>query len=194
MKRIFSTLAVLLVAFTMNAQGFLGGEIGFSNVKNTLDESTTTSFAFRPEVGFKLNDKWSIGATIGIELARKKYDSYGDLQFEGTYCVDANSLEISPYVRYNAIKTGIFTFFIDASASIITMNTETNWEGDDSQSYSGWAVGLTPGVSLAITKSLSLVAHAGTIGYFDTNDINNLEGFAVDINTSNLTFGLLWNF
>lgn len=194
MKRILSTLAVLLVSFTMSAQGYLGGELGFSNLKNTLEKSTITSFALKPEVGFKVNDKWSFGTAIGIEFARKKYDSYGDRTFDGQYCVDANSFELSPYVRYNALKTGIFTFFFDTTASIITMKTETNLAGEDSESYSGWAVGITPGISIAVTEDLSLVAHVGTIGYFDTADINNLKGFAMNINSSTLTFGLLWDF
>lgn len=194
MNRILATLVVVFVSLTMNAQCYLGGELGFSNVKNTLDKSTITSFSLKPEVGFKVNDKWSFGTAIGFEFARQKYNSYEGRDFEGQYCVDANSFELSPYARYNALKTGIFTFFFDATASIITMKTETNWEGEDSQSYSGWAVGIAPGVSVAITEGLSLVAHVGAIGYFDTADINNLKGFAMNINSSNLTFGLLWHF
>lgn len=194
MKRFLSTLAVLFVALTMNAQGYLGGEIGFSNVKNSLEKTTTTSFAFKPEVGFKVNDKWSVGTTISFELARKKDNDFGAGYYEGKYCVDSNLFELSPYVRYNAIKTGVFTFFIDACASIITMKTETNLDGDDSESYSGWAVGMAPGISVDIAEDLCLVAHVGTIGYFDTTDINNLKGFAMDIKASNITFGLLWHF
>jgi opacity protein-like surface antigen len=186
MKRILSTLAVLLVSFTMNAQGYIGGEIGFSHLKNNSDKSKTTTFVLKPDVGFKVNDTWSIGATVGFEFARQKDDQ--------NYCVDANSLELSPYVRCNAFKAGIFTFFIDATASIITMKTDKNWEEDGTESYSGWSVGLCPGISVAITDNVSLVAHTGGIGYFDTTDINNLEGFTMDINTSNLTFGFLVNF
>ena len=65
---------------------------------------------------------------------------------------------------------------------------------DGGDSYSGWSVAIKPGVSVDVTKKLTFVAHAGGIGYFDTEDINNRKGFEAELSTEDLTFSLLWNF
>lgn len=175
MKKIFASLVVLFVSVAMNAQVYVGGGIGFSNVENTADDSKVTTFAIKPEIGYKLDSKWDIGTTLNFEYAK-----------EGDY--KATSFAVAPYVRYNAFKVGAVTFFADASAEIAALKV------DGGDSYSGWSIGIKPGVSVDVTKKLSFVAHAGHIGYFDTEEINNLKGFEAGISTENLTFSLLWNF
>lgn len=175
MKKIFASLVVLFVSVAVNAQVYVGGGIGFSNVENTADDSKVTTFAIKPEIGYKLDSKWDIGTTLDFEYAKK-----GDYK--------ATSFAVAPYVRYNAFKVGAVTFFADASAEIAALKV------DGGDSYSGWSIGIKPGVSVDVTKKLSFVAHAGHIGYFDTEEINNLKGFEAGISTENLTFSLLWNF
>ncbi len=175
MKKIFASLVVLFVSVAVNAQVYVGGGIGFSNVENTADDSKVTTFAIKPEIGHKLDSKWDIGTTFNFEYAK-----------EGDY--KATSFAVAPYVRYNAFKVGAVTFFADASAEIAALKV------DGGDSYSGWSIGIKPGVSVDVTKKLSFVAHAGHIGYFDTEEINNLKGFEAGISTENLTFSLLWNF
>jgi len=175
MKKIFASLVVLFVSVAVNAQVYVGGGIGFSNVENTADDSKVTTFAIKPEIGYKLDSKWDIGTTLDFEYAKK-----GDYK--------ATSFAVAPYVRYNAFKVGAVTFFADASAEIAALKV------DGGDSFSGWSIGIKPGVSVDVTKKLSFVAHAGHIGYFDTEEINNLKGFEAGISTENLTFSLLWNF
>lgn len=175
MKKIFASLVVLLVSVAVNAQVYVGGGIGFSNVENTADDSKVTSFIIQPEIGYKLDDKWSIGTTLDFEYAKQ-----GDYK--------ATSFAVAPYVRYNAFKVGVVTFFADASAEIAALKV------DGGDSFSGWAIGIKPGVSVDVTKKLTFVAHAGGIGYFDTEDINNLKGFDANIGTGDLSFSLFWNF
>ncbi|MBR4296915.1 MAG: porin family protein [Bacteroidaceae bacterium] len=175
MKKIFASLVVLLVSVAMNAQVYVGGGIGFSNVENTANNSKVTSYVIQPEIGYKLDDKWSIGTNIDFEYAK-----------EDTY--KATSFAVGPYVRYNAFKVGAVTFFADASAEIATLKV------DGGDSYSGWAVGIQPGVSVNVTDKLMFVAHTGGIGYFDTEDINNLKGFDANFSTGDLSFSLLWSF
>ena len=175
MKKIFASLVVLFVSVAVNAQVYVGGGIGFSNVENTADDSKATTFVIKPEIGYKLDSKWDIGTTLNFEYAK-----------EGAY--KATSFAVEPYVRYNALKVGAVTFFADASAAVAALKV------DGGDSYSGWSVAIKPGVSVDVTKKLTFVAHAGGIGYFDTEDINNRKGFEAELSTENLTFSLLWNF
>ena len=175
MKKIFASLVVLLVSVAVNAQTYVGGGIGFSSTENTANDSKVTTIALKPEIGYKLDDKWSLGTTLDYEYAKE--DQY-----------KANSFAVSPYVRYNAFKVGPVTFFADASATVATLKV------DGGDSYSGWAIGIAPGVSVNVTQNLSFVAHAGAIGYFDTEDINNLKGFNANLSTEELSFSLLWHF
>lgn len=175
MKKIFASLVVLFVSVAVNAQVYVGGGINFSNVENTTTDSKTTTFAIKPEIGYKLDSKWAIGTALDFEFIT-----------EGNN--DATAFAVSPYVRYNAFKIGAVTFFADAGFEIAAVKIK------DGDSYSGWAVGILPGVSVDITKKLTFVAHAGGIGYFDTEDINNRKGFEAGLSTEDLTFSLLWNF
>ena len=60
MKKIMMTLAAVAVAATMNAQGYIGGNLGFVNSTNKTNpaaEVTRTGFSIAPEFGYKLDDK-----------------------------------------------------------------------------------------------------------------------------------------
>ena len=111
-----------------------------------------------------------------------------DIEYAKEVAYKATSFAVAPYLRYNAFKVGAVTFFADASAEIAALKV------DGGDSFSGWSIGIKPGVSVDVTKKLTFVAHAGGIGYFDTEDINNRKGFEAELSTEDLTFSLLWNF
>ena len=95
MKKILMTLvAVAMMAVSANAQVYVGGSIGIGSVKNGNGDTETT-YKFLPEVGFALNNNWSLGVVAGV--------SKGGCDFSGPYFNQDTELEavtINPYARY----------------------------------------------------------------------------------------------
>ncbi|MBR3501216.1 MAG: hypothetical protein IKO04_07445 [Bacteroidales bacterium] len=82
MKRIILVAVLALVAFSANAQFYVGGQVGFSTGNNRTD------FDVLPEVGYVLNETMSVGAVVGFTIA--PYFRYNLLELgPATLFVDA---------------------------------------------------------------------------------------------------------
>lgn len=175
MKKLLVCLVGVLVSVAMSAQTYVGGGLGFSSVDNKSIDGKVTTVTISPELGYKLSDKWSIGAKFDFEYAQ-------------TDDTDVTGFDIAPYARYNFLKVGAVTFFADATVEIGGLKVK------DGDNMSAWAAGIEPGIIYDVNNKISLVARAGMLGYFDTEDIDGQKGFKFDLNTMNLQFGMYWNF
>lgn len=63
MKKLFLTLAVAAASLTASAQVYVGGEVGLWRNK----DANHTNFTIKPDLGYKLSDKWDLGIGIGYE-------------------------------------------------------------------------------------------------------------------------------
>ena len=84
-KLLFKLIAISFAAIA-NAQIYAGGSLSLK----TNSDAESTSISIAPEVGYVLNDKFSVGAALG--LYTHSYKGYGS----------SNVLSIKPYVRYIA--------------------------------------------------------------------------------------------
>ncbi len=139
MRKFFLVLIAISIAAVANAQIYAGGSVSFSSNSNA--ESTTVSIA--PEVGYDLNDKFSLGAVLGL------YTYSAD----GGY--STNVLSIRPYVRYSLLRFGPVNLFTDAA---FTYMKPKNGDGT-------WELGLYPGVAAPLGNKVSAVAHIGCVAY-----------------------------
>ena len=185
MKKIFIAAFVALTAMAANAQSWIGGSLGI-NFTTPKGGETVTSISICPEYGYNFNDKWAIGIALEDEVS-----------FMGGY--DVNIATLEPFARYTFAKTGIASFFVDGG---IGFGCEyTNYEGEmlDNTAW-GFSIGFKPGVKLAITDKLSLVAKLGFFGYKrfeaaeDYNEAFSYDSFGLSIDGDALSFGLYWNF
>lgn len=179
MKKLFMTLAAAVIAVSASAQVYLGGNVGIASTKIAGHDAQTT-YKVLPEIGYKINKDWAIGTVVGwgkgtpVEIEDAEHAI-------GTF-------EVAPYVRYTALHTKMVDLFVDGGFSYKHYNGTGN----------EWTVGLKPGIALNFNKNVSLVAHAGFVGYkyykpsYDHAKSSNAWG--VDFDTNNLTLGLLWNF
>lgn len=170
MKKILLTAVVALMAFTANAQAFLGGEVGVWRNPS----ANTTNFSIKPEVGYVLDQNWALGLGVGYEYA----------YVNGA---KANSVNVNPYVRYTFAKLGPVNLFLDGGFDFETVKLK----GVDSES--AWGVGVKPGLAVNLTEKLSFVSHIGFAGYRD-DDIYGNDGFGCRLSGNELTFGLYYNF
>lgn len=173
MKKIFTLMTLALVTMAMSAQVYVGGGV---NMWRDTDNNKTTA-GISPEMGYKMSDKWALGMGLDCSYTYEK----------GT---DIYRVAAMPYVRYTAVKMGPVSLFADGTGGVAVNKIDG---GDD---FTSWQVGIKPGVMVELTPRISFLAHTGFLGYRDTDkyDYFGDSGFGFKMSTSDLRFGLLWNF
>ena len=178
MKKILMTMAAMLVTMTMSAQVYVGGEVGFQSVSH--DGNSTSTFNIKPEVGYVLDDNWGLGLAFG----------YGE---SGKNATKVKTLSVNPYVRYTFAKFDHVNLFLDGGFDFT--NVDSKAAGHKTNTF---GVGVKPGVAVNLNEKLSFVSHFGFLGYqsskpdYDGAKATNTFGF--DIDATNITFGLYYNF
>ena len=165
MKKLFASLAAVLVSVAMSAQIYVGGGL---NVKSNSD---ATGFGVQPEVGYVLNENLAIGGMLNFDVA--------DVD-----AIDAFNLDIKPYARYTFLKAGNFSLFADGVIDL-------NYNGG-AREFKFQGVYVQPGVSYAFNEKFSIAARMGQIGYVDNAD--HKETILVAPSTEKLAFTLYYTF
>ena len=170
------TLVAAVIAVSASAQVYIGGNAGIASTK-IGDQDSKTTYKVLPEIGYKINQDWAIGTVIGWGKGDPVTIEDAD-KCVGTFEV----------VRYTAVRTKMVDFFIDGGFSYKHYNDLAN----------EWTVGLKPGVALNLNKTVSIVAHAGFVGYKTikgTHDgAKSSNAWGVDLDGNNLSLGVLLNF
>jgi hypothetical protein len=211
-KKLLSTILVF-TAFALNAQVYLGGQLGFNlqnsatsqGYENSNYNSTTKNiqFAFGPEVGYSINDKLDVGVNLSISFGNSESSDASDYY---SYSTKTNSLgwAAAPYVRYSFVKFGKFKIL--GKASFFAEGTKNNQEykyqyiGADyntTQTNSGrtnsLGINISPLITFQASKHFVLLADLNFLGLHlafnkttsDTNT-NKSTDFGFNINTNNL--------
>ena len=178
MKKILMTMAAMLVTMTMSAQMYVGGEVGFSSV--SYDGNSTSTINIRPEVGYVLDDNWGLGIMIG----------YGQ---SGKGNSKLTTLTVNPYARYTFAKFDRVNLFLDGGFTFTNIDSKS--AGYKTNVFS---VGVKPGVAVNLNDKISFVSHLGFLGYKnskpDHDGAKATNTVSFDIDASNVTFGLYYNF
>ena len=184
MKKIFAVALVAMMTMTVNAQVYVGGGVGLQS--SSYDGNSETFFKLVPEIGYNLNEDWAVGITVGYG------ESKTTLKEDGVkITAKVKAFEIAPYARYTFAKFDKVNLFVDGTVDYL--NTDN--AGDKNNTFS---IGLKPGVAVNLNDKLSFVAHAGFLGYQNSKD--DYEGakaantFGFDLDGSNLSFGVYYNF
>ena len=208
MKKIILTALVAVASLAANAQIWIGGEVGFSAGKTSIDgdkQGSGAKFNLIPEIGYTINDKFDVALAIGISHANYNGDGYAqtydyDFYAEGTPFglkggdYNRNALKINPYVRYKFAKAGDFTFFVDGGFSYTRIHySHAQWA--DKNNATQWGLGFKPGLAYNLSDKVSLVAHVGELGYnfFKMGDLKNNE-FNLGVSGNNISFGAYVSF
>ena len=157
-----------------SAQFYVGGGIGFGKAKGTaladLVEIESTQFTFTPEVGYALNENWTVGAALDINWTKDVHTQFS----------------INPYVRYTFFKAGNFSFFADGIVELGVLKPE---EGDSAFT---WGIGVKPGIAYSFTENIAVAAHLGWLGHRDLDAAG--EATAISLNSKDLSFSVYYNF
>lgn len=180
MKKILLSFVAAAFSLVVSAQTYVGGELGFW--RDWQDGANKTSFVVNPEVGYNLNENWAIGVRLGYGYEYVKGDK-------------VNAFEVSPYARYTYAKLGPVNLFLDGGFGFGTFKVK-DADGNSSDAQNAWEVGIKPGLSVNLTEKLSFISHVGFFGYrkSDMGEVFGENGFGLKLKSTDLTFGLLYNF
>lgn len=179
MKKIFiSFIAVMLMAFSANAQVWVGGSVNYAGTKATVkgdgfkEVSKTSTFTLAPEVGFTVNDKLAVACGLGLVTG-------GDEDVTFT---------LQPYGRYNFYKSGNVSLFADGGLNLTYNDDE--WTP---------AVFVAPGISYTLNDKLSAVTRLGGVTYsWKTEKYDGVRytasSFGAGLNLLVATVGLYYSF
>lgn len=179
MKKFFIMAALAVASMTASAQVYVGGSLGFESSKANSDADNLTSFSIKPEVGYNLDENWAVGIQLGYSSEEEDKD------------FTKSTLEIAPYARYTFAKSGIASFFVDGGIQFVSY-------GSDAKG-STFGVGFRPGVKIAASSKVDLVAKLGYLGYRSANDDavasgDTKEKIGLNIDNTNLELGVFFNF
>ena len=183
MKKIFAVALVAMMTMTVNAQVYVGGGVGLQT--SSYDGNSETYFTIIPEIGYNLNEDWAVGMTIGYGEAKTK------MNVAGVKVTDkVKTFQIAPYARYTFAKFDKVNLFVDGTVGY----SHVNYAGTKTNSF---GLGLKPGVAVNLNDKLSFVAHVGFLGYQNDKvkgDDKSTNTFGLNLDGSNLSFGVYYNF
>lgn len=200
------TLVAAAMATTMNAQGFIGGKVGYSHFSN--DDTRANTWTIAPEFGFAISDDWTFGIAIGYETSK-------GYEFDETSKKDdvtRSGFSIAPYLRYTIARLDKVNFFTDfgfnykhgrttkddaiPTAEFVdgTFVTGTKDKSDD---FNSWGLGIYPGLAVNLNSKLSFVTKIGLVEYFTEHYCGSDDtdkGFNLGIDGTDLQFSVYYNF
>lgn len=100
MKKFVILLFVLAASLSVKAQVYVGGSLGLWH----NDDADRTSFTLAPEVGYELNEAWSVGATLAFTHSKTKVEKIKTI---------TNGFAFAPYARYSFFNSKIIRLFVD---------------------------------------------------------------------------------
>ena len=180
MKKIFAIALVAMMTMTANAQVYVGGGVGLQS--SSYDGNSETYFTILPEIGYNLNEDWAVGMTVGYVEARTKVKNVGTEKVK--------TFQIAPYARYTFAKFDKVNLFVDGTVAY----SHVNYAGVKTNTF---GLGLKPGVAVNLNDKLSFVAHVGFLGYQNDKvkgDDKSTNTFGLNLDGSNLSFGVYYNF
>ena len=183
MKKIFAVALVAMMTMTVNAQVYVGGGVGL--LTSSYDGNSETYFSILPEIGYNINEDWAVGIAVGYGEAKSKVNVAGVKVTE-----KVKTFQIAPYARYTFAKFDKVNLFVDGSVGY----SHVDYAGAKTNSF---ALGLKPGVAVNLNDKLSFVAHVGFLGYQNDKvkgDDKSTNTFGLNLDGSNLSFGVYYNF
>ena len=81
MKKILMTMVAVFAAMNMNAQVYIGGSVALEawSSQRLAGDKSETAFKLMPEIGYNLNEKWSIGTVIGYQSDKFNGVKFGNV-------------------------------------------------------------------------------------------------------------------
>lgn len=204
MKKLLFAAAIAVLGFTnVNAQndnttgGFAKGDVyasgtlGYNSTK--VADISVNNFTFSPSAGYFINDNIALEATLIVG------SSDATIDFDG----DSVSVENSTFggglgATYFFTPAKQFSFIVGAGVSYTSTNAEFDIDGADELKTNTFGIAVAPGVNYFVSDCFALRASVGAISYasskLDVDGAESVNSFGINLNLSNINFGLTYKF
>lgn len=173
MKKILMTLTVMLAVSAAYAQKmYVGGGIGLWNNHNE-DE---TVFSISPEFGYGINERWSVGGQLNLDL----HAVVGG--------PDITSFAIAPYARLTLYGNSIVRLFLEMGLGL-SVSSERGSDAD-----AGFEIGVKPGVAVNLNDHISFFSKVGFAGFRQDYRGDGNSGFGVGVSDEYISIGIQYTF
>jgi hypothetical protein len=184
-KQSLVLMIVLISSITYAQKGswYIGGVAGYGT--NTTEptngtKSTTTFWAFGPEIGTFLKNDIQLGFILGLNGSTDKHGDDKTSEFSG----------FSPtvYVRKFKKVTDNFSLFSGLYFNYLS-GTQKEFNPDDESKASGFGISLGIGAAYALSPRFTAVGQYGLLGYSSVtfknngNETGKESDFNVGVNT-----------
>jgi len=201
MKKIMMTFAAVCVAATMNAQVYVGGTLGLDFQtkmadQTSGDDATGMTFQIKPELGYNLDEKSSVGIVLGFGISNNSAEVMKQatgISYPTNTKLDKNaiSFQIAPYYRYKFLQFDKVDLFIDAQVGF-------QYTKYDEWNNTTFGLGVRPGVAFNASDKVSFVAKLGNGLFFESSkdkDADAVSKFGLSANSlAPLEIGMYYNF
>ena len=167
-KFAIALFALASMAFSANAQLYVGGTLGLvnNNSKEVDKDNKTelnpsvTGLSLSPEVGFFLSDNFAVGLYINSSFG------FVNNRAETPVKVRTTSFGLAPYARWYAVKGEKLGLFLEGQLGW-SLETGKTISGDvtvASPKTNIFGVTIVPGISYDVTENVQLQMHINALG------------------------------
>ena len=164
MKKLVLLVLVGAIATAVSAQFLIGGQFNIASFKDkeagngATREISSTLVTLIPRLAYVSGNIW-YGVDAGVSLVNSKFDLGGNINE-----TKSTIATIAPFIRYVKRPVDNFGIWIEGQAGV-SFGNEKDDAGSKTAEYTGYNVGLRPGVIFFIVDHLSFEASFGSMGY-----------------------------
>jgi len=173
-----------VVSFAQKGSWYIGGVGGYgSNTQDPVDgtKSTTSTWAFGPEVGTFLQNDVQLGFILGLNGSTQKNDD--------NKVSESSSFSPTVYVRKFKKITDNFSLFSGLYANYQSGTEKSFTPSETKTTGSGFGISLGVGMAFALSPRWTAVGQYGLLGYTSVNykqdgeDAGKESDFSLGVNT-----------
>lgn len=171
--------------------GSFGLTLGSKNADKYSSFDDNINFRIIPELGFMVNHKLGIGINLGFSKRE-----YNPLTFEEVNLDNSGEQYVlGTYARYFVYQGDYGKIFIDGGAYFSRFEKEERNEFNQIDNTYGVSVGFSPGFTIHLSRTFSLIGKVGFLGYgYSETRMTKFHNFGANINLNNCSLGLLFTY
>ncbi len=173
-----------------------------SNQSEIISENSTNSFLIAPSFGYTLKDNLMIG--VGLQYINQKTEG-SSIGFGNPSNSKAtnNSIGLTPYIRgYKGVGKQL-ALYLQGEVGYNRFwgtNVQNGQSENNDSTGNNLFIGIRPGITYFLSKKLAMEVSYGSLGYsyferkYDNANYTKNNSFNLNLNTSDLLFGLAYYF
>lgn len=196
MKKLLTIVALAMTIFTnSNAQFFAGGSFGISSSTNSHEpgtpniyEHTSSSISISPMLGYFINDKFAVGASLDISTGKNKTNFSNGTTTE----YNDHTTGFTPFARYYFANIKNISLFAEAQLGLSTTKRESiGYNGDNTPETNTVFFNIKPALSYKLNEHFDIEAYINILSLGTSHSVTkNDDGSSETTNSTNFGAGL----